>query len=123
MMNNLEELKAVVEKEIKYTTDWSITETEWYWNIDCVRKSNYVDKKHITEHEFEVAIREEFLYDLVFNNGASLRQQMENDYEVYAEDDELFRKASVELEREVRKVIKDFKVSRINLKGESYYLA
>lgn len=123
MMNNLEELKEIVEKEIKYTTDWSITETEWYWNIDCVRKSNNINEKHITQHEFEVAIREEFLYDLVFNNGASLRQQMENDYEVYAEDDELFRQASVELEKAVRKVIKDFKVSRLNLKGESYYLA
>ena len=122
-MNNLEELKAVVEKEIEYTRNWSISETEWYWNIACVRKSNNINEKNITQHEFEVAIREEFLYDLVFNNGISLRQQMENDYEIYAEDDEFFRQASVELEREVRKVIKDFKVSRVNLKGETYYLA
>ena len=122
-MNNLEELKKVVEKEIEYTRNWSISDTEWYWNIDCVRKSNYIDKKHITEHEFEVAIREEFLYDLVFNNGNSLRQQMENDYEVYAEDDEYFKNSSVELEKEVRKVIADFKVSRLNLNGETYYLA
>ena len=123
MMNNLEELKELVEKIVKYTTEWSITEDEWYWNIDCVRKSNYIKEEHITEQEFQSAVREEFLYDLVFNNGASLRQQMENDYEVYAEDDELFRQASVELEMEVRKVIKDFKVSRLNLKGETYYLA
>ena len=47
---------------------------------------------------------------------------MENDYEVYAEDNEFFRQASVELEREVRKVIKDFKISRVNLQGEVYYL-
>ena len=118
-MNNLKEL---VEKEIEYTKDWSITETEWYWNVDCVRKSNDRNEKHISQHEFEVAIREEFLYDLVFNNGASLKQQMENDYEAYAEDDELFKNASIELEKEVRKIIKDFKVSRINLKGETYYL-
>ena len=110
-------------KFIEYTENWSISRDEWYWNIDCVRKSNNINEKHITQHEFEVAIREEFLYDLIFNNGASLRQQMENDYEVYAEDDELFRKASVELEMEVRKVIADFKISRLNLKGETYYLA
>lgn len=121
-MNNLEELKAIVEKEVEYTRNWSISETEWYWNIACVRKSNNINEKNITQHEFEVAIREEFLYDLVFNNGVSLRQQMENDYEVYTEDDEFFRQASVELEKEIRKVIKDFKVSRVNLKGETYYL-
>ena len=119
MMNNL---KKLVEKEIKYTTDWSITETEWYWNINCMRKSNDRNENHISQQEFEVAIREEFLYDLVFNNGASLRQQMENDYEVYTEDDKLFRQASVELEMEVRKIIKDFKVSRLNINGETYYL-
>ena len=121
-MNNLEELKAIVEKEVEYTRNWSISETEWYWNIACVRKSNNINEKNITQHEFEVAIREEFLYDLVFNNGVSLRQQMENNYEVYTEDDEFFRQASVELEKEIRKVIKDFKVSRVNLKGETYYL-
>ena len=119
MINNLKEL---VEKEIEYTRNWSISETEWYWNIACVRKSNNINEKNITQHEFEVAIREEFLYDLVFNGGASLRQQMENDYEVYAEDNEFFRQASVELEREVRKVIKGFKISRVNLQGEVYYL-
>ena len=54
MMNNLKEL---VEKEIEYTRNWSISETEWYWNIACVRKSNNINEKNITQHEFEVAIR------------------------------------------------------------------
>ena len=118
-MNNL---KNVVEKAIEYTRNWSISETEWYWNVACVRKSNYINEKNITQHEFEVAVREEFLYDLVFNNGASLRQQMENDYGVYMEDDEFFKRASIELEMEIRKVIKDFKVCRLNLNGKTYYL-
>ena len=37
----MNELKELVEKIYKYTVTWSITETELYWNINSVRKSNY----------------------------------------------------------------------------------
>ena len=55
-MNNLEELKKLVDKIVEYTKTWSITESEWYWNIDCVRKSNYIKEEHITDKEFESAV-------------------------------------------------------------------
>lgn len=106
----MKDLKEVVEKLVDYTRNWSISETEWYWNIDCVRKSNYVNEEHITEHEFEVAIREEFLYDLVFNDGSGIYDQLHNDLCNY--DYEVIGKASEEIEKEVRKVIKDFKIDR-----------
>lgn len=111
-MNDLEMIKELVEKIAEYTTEWSITEDELYWNIDCVRKSNYVKEEHITEQEFQRAFREEILYDLIFNNGIALKQQMENDYEVYTEDDELFRNASVKLEKEIREFLPNFKLKR-----------
>ena len=42
----MEKLKQLVEDIIEYTRTWSITETEWYWNVECVRKpSNTKDKK------------------------------------------------------------------------------
>ena len=119
MMNNLKEL---VEKIIQYTRTWSITETEWYWNIECIRKSDDRRNGHITWEEFEKVIREETLYDLVYRNGAYLRQQMENDYEVYEEDDEFWKKSSVELELAVREVIADFKVSRLDNNCKTYFI-
>ena len=106
----MKDLKEVVEKLVDYTRNWSISETEWYWNIDCVRKSNYVNEEHITDHEFEVAIREEFLYDLVFNDGSSIYEQLHNDLCNY--DYEVIGKTSEEIEKEVQKVIKDFKIDR-----------
>lgn len=119
MMNNLKEL---VEKIIQYTKTWSITETEWYWNIECIRKSDDRRNEHITWAEFEKVIREETLYDLVYRNGAYLRQQMENDYEVYEEKDEFWKKSSVELELAVREVIADFKISRLDENCKTYFI-
>lgn len=108
----INDLKQLVEKIVEYTRTWSISETEWYWNIDCVRKSNYVNKDHITEGEFETAIREEILYDLLYKNCCGLLNQMENDLCSYSETDLLFNKASEELEKEVQKIFKDFKIER-----------
>ena len=74
-------MKELVEKIIEYTKTWSITETEWYWNITCSRKSEtYINgkcEKEITWEEFERAVREEMLYDLVYRNGAYIRNQMD----------------------------------------------
>lgn len=103
-------MKELVEKIIDYTKKWSISETEWYWNIECVRKPQNAKDKEITWEEFEVAIREEILYDLVYKNGICTRNQMENDICNYT--DELFYKDSEELEEEIKKLIIDFKVKR-----------
>ena len=54
-------LKQLVEDIVEYTRTWSLTETEWYWNIECVRKPNNINDKEITWEEFETAIREEIL--------------------------------------------------------------
>ncbi len=135
-MNNLEELKQLVDKIVKYTTEWSITEIEWYWNIDSVRKSNYVNEEHITDKEFESAVREEILYDLVFNNGCGLLNQMENDYEYgyfdYEEQedgtlkeigyDKHWLEESIEVEKAIRTIIKDFQIDRLNFNGKIYHI-
>ena len=47
---------------------------------------------------------------------------MENDYEVYEEDDEFWKKSSVELELAVREVIADFKVSRLDNNCKTYFI-
>lgn len=126
----MNELKELVEKIYKYTVTWSITETELYWNINSVRKSNYIENETITDEEFQTAFREEILYDLVYHNGAGLQEQMENDVINYEEDNDIFTKDSIELEEEVRKYITDFKVERINnnithqeLSEDEYYYA
>lgn len=110
-------MKDLVEKIIEYTKTWSISETEWYWNIESVRKpQNKRDFKEITWEEFEVAIREEILYDLVYRNGVYTRNQMENDICNY--DDEHFYKDSEKLEEEIKKLISDFKVERYYKESE-----
>ena len=109
-------MKELVEKIIDYTKKWSISETEWYWNIECVRKPQNAKDKEITWEEFEVAIREEILYDLVYKNGICTRNQMENDICNYT--DELFYKDSEELEEEIKKLIIDFKVKRYYKESE-----
>ena len=106
----MKELKQLVEDIVKYTRTWSISETEWYWNVACVRKSNYVKEKNITSEEFERAIREEILYCLIYNLD-SIKQQMENDYG-YGYDSEDFDNASKELEKKIQKIFKDFKIER-----------
>lgn len=105
-------LKQLVEDIIKYTKDYSIGETEWYWNIDSVRKPNNINDKKITWKEFEVAIREEILYDLVYNNASGLCEQMENDLCNYENDNITFQNANKELEKKVQEYIKDFKLER-----------
>ena len=108
----MKELKQLVENIVEYTRTWSITETEWYWNIECVRKPSNRNDKEITWKEFETAIREEILYDLVYNNGAGLYNQMENDLCNYENDNLAFQNASKELESKTQKYFKDFKLER-----------
>lgn len=108
----MKDIKILVEKIVEYTRNWSITETEWYWNVESVRKSNYVNEKHIKWEEFEVAIREEILYDLIFNEGCCTLNQLENDVCNYESDNIEFQKASKELEKEIQKFIEDFEVER-----------
>lgn len=111
MMNNLKEL---VEKFIDYTTTWSITEDEWYENINCTRQNAY-DEKNITDEEFERAIREELLYEFIYNiNG--IKRQMENDICEYSggefDGNGLFEKESKQMEKDIQKIFKDFKLKR-----------
>lgn len=108
----MKELKTLVEYTVKYTRTWSLTETEWYWNIECVRKPNNSKDKEITWEEFETAVREEILYDLVYNNGNGLCNQMENDLCNYEINNVSFQNASKELESKVKNIIKDFKLGR-----------
>lgn len=35
----INELKQLVEDFIEYTKTWSITETEWFYNVDSMRKN------------------------------------------------------------------------------------
>lgn len=108
-------MKDLVEKIVEYTKTWSIGETEWYWNVECSRKSEcYTNGKceeHITWEEFERAIREEILYDLVYKNGISLKNQIENDLCNY-ENNNLIKDIS-ELEQEIQKFITNFKIEEM----------
>ena len=105
----MEELKQLVEDFIEYTKTWSIGETEWYYNVDCVRKNTY-GKDYITNEEFERAIREEILYEFIYNiNG--IKRQMENDFEI-GYDSERFDKESRTMEKKIQKLFKDFKLDR-----------
>lgn len=113
----MKELKQLVEDIVEYTRTWSLTETEWYWAIDCVRKPDNIKDKNITWEEFETAIREEILYDLVYYGGCGLLNQMENDLCNYETDYLAFQNASKELEKKVQKYFKDFKLERYDENG------
>lgn len=103
-MNNLKDL---VEKIIDYTTTWSINETEWFYNVDSTRKNAY-GEEYITDDEFQAAIREEILYDLIFKNGRVTKNQIQDDLCTY-EDQRLIDDVKT-LEKEIKKVIKEFKI-------------
>lgn len=106
MMNNLKEL---VEDFIEYTKTWSITETEWYYNVDSGRKNAY-GEDYITNEEFERAIREDILYCFIYNID-SIKYQMEEDLSVGYES-EHFDNASKNMEKKIQKIFKDFKIER-----------
>lgn len=106
----MEDLKQLVEDIVDYTRTWSISETEWYWNIACVRKSNNINEEDITWEEFERAVREEILYCLIYNIY-SIKEQMENDCQ-YGYEEKEFDIANKELEKKIQKIFKDFKIDR-----------
>lgn len=109
--SSITDLKRLVEDFIIYTKTWSISETEWYWNVDCSRKSLYVEEKHITQTEFERAIREDILYCFIYNIQ-SIKQQMEADLENYEETLISFHNESKEMEKKIQRIFKDFKIER-----------
>lgn len=105
----MEELKQLVEDFVEYTRTWSISETEWYFNVDCARK-NTSGEKYITHEEFERAIREEILYEFVYNIGG-IKRQLETDL-TYGYESEHFDNASIEIEKKIQKIFKDFEINR-----------
>lgn len=111
MMNNL---KKLIEDFIEYTTTWSITEDEWYENVNCTRQNAY-GEEDITDEEFERAIREELLYEFIYNIKG-IKRQMENDICEYSggfcDGDGLFEKESKEMEKKIQEIFKDFKLKR-----------
>jgi len=107
----MEDLKQLVEDFIEYTKTWSITEEEWYWNIDSVRKSGYIDKNNISQEQFERAIREEILYCFIYDID-NIKQQLRNDLCNYYEEEIDFQNASKEIEKKIQKLFKDFKIER-----------
>ena len=114
-MNNMMLIKDLVEKIVDYTRTWSISENEWYSNVCCDRISKeYNSEKskdtHLTDEEFERAIREEILYDLIYNID-NIKIQMENDLQV-GFDEEMFLKDSINLEKEIQKYYAYFKIKR-----------
>ena len=105
----MEELKQLVEDFIDYTITWSISETEWFYNVDSGRKNAY-GEKYITNEEFDRAIREELLYEFIYNiNG--IKHQMKNDLCVGYESKH-FDNASKDMEKKIQKLFKDFKIDR-----------
>lgn len=105
----MEELKQLIEDFIEYTKTWSISITEWFYNVDSSRKNEY-GKQYITHEEFEKAIREEILYCFIYNIN-SIKYQLENDL-CTGYESEYFDKASKEIEEKIQKIFKDFKINR-----------
>lgn len=106
----MEDLKQLVEDFIEYTKTWSISETEWFYNVDSSRKNAY-GKDYITHEEFERAVREEILYCFIYKIN-SIKQQMENDICNYYEEETSFHNASIDMEKKIQKIFKDFKICR-----------
>lgn len=109
-MKKLDNLKELIDNIIEYTKIWSITETEWFYNVNATRKPSNSKDKVITCEEFERAVREEFLYDIVFNNGKALSRQLGTDLATYGVDDIPFQNASKDIIKQIKVVLKDFKV-------------
>lgn len=106
-MNNL---KQLVEDFVEYTKTWSISETEWYYNVDCTRKTQDIGENYISQEEFEKAIREDILYCFIYNID-SIKRQMEDDLCVGYEE-EHFIPISIDMENKIKKIFKDFKIDR-----------
>ena len=106
-MNNL---KQLVEDFIEYTRTWSISETEWYYNVDDTRKTQDIGEDYISQEEFERAIREDILYCFIYNID-SIKRQMEDDLCV-GYDEEHFIPISIDMENKIKKIFKDFKIDR-----------
>ena len=109
MKEFIEELEQLVEDFIDYTKTWSISETEWYYNVDSGRRNAY-GEDYITNEEFERAIREDILYCFVYNID-SIKYQLENDL-CTGYESESFDKASIDIEKKIQKIFKDFKIER-----------
>lgn len=106
----MEDLKQLVEDFIEYTKTWSISETEWYYNVNDYIKTQDAKETYISQKEFEKAIRENILYEFIYNlNG--IKYQLENDLCV-GYDSERFNNASIEIEKKIQKLFKDFKIDR-----------
>ena len=118
----MENIKELVEKIMKYTSDFSISSDEWYHNVNDMRKShdykNGKREEYISRDEFDRAVREETLYDLIYKKGTDLKRQMENDLCNYYDEETYFHNASKELEKEVQKIITNFKIDRGDDKNE-----
>lgn len=108
-MNNLKEL---VEDFVEYTRNWSISESEWYYNVNDTRKTQdvKVDRDYISQEEFERAIREDILYCFIYDID-SIKNQMEIDLQ-YGYDEDKFIKISKYMEKKIQKIFKDFKIER-----------
>lgn len=108
-MNNL---KQLVEDFVEYTRTWSISESEWYYNVNDTRKTQdvKVDRDYISQEEFEKAIREDILYCFIYDID-SIKNQMEIDLQ-YGYDEDKFIKISKDMEKKIQKIFKDFKIER-----------
>lgn len=106
-MNNL---KQLVEDFVEYTRTWSISENEWYYNVNDTRKTQDIGEDYISQEEFEKAIREDILYCFIYNID-SIKRQMEIDLEVGYEE-ERFIPISIDMENKIKKIFKDFKIDR-----------
>lgn len=109
-MKKLDNLKELIDNIIEYTKTWSITETEWFYNVDATRKPSNSKDKVISQEEFERAVREELLYDIVYDNGKELSRQLGIDLSNYGAEDIPFKNASKDIIKQIKAVIKGFEV-------------
>lgn len=107
----MEELKKLVEDFFEYTKEISISEFELY-DLYCDKlEENYkkmYEKWGTLQENIEKMIKEDILYDFVFNiNGIIF--QLKNDIGNYAEESKEYKYIE-EIYKEIKTIFKDFKI-------------
>ena len=103
-------VKSLVEKILKYTITYSISAEEWASQFGLLEE----------KYDIHKIFREDILYDLFYKNGATLKQQMNEDSMSY--DSDIWTKESIELEKAVREYLPDFSIRRTDKFGNDYHI-
>lgn len=107
----MEELKKLVEDFFEYTKEISISEFELYEIYYDKLEENYkkmYEKSGTLQENIEKMIKEDILYDFVFNINEIIFQ-LKNDIGNYAEESGEYKYIE-DIYKEIKTIFKDFKI-------------